>query len=280
MTAADATVLESVLRRDRLVVIAALVGVIAIAWIWLLLGAGLGMSAVSMTRGTGIPAVAEMPGMADKMMAPAVWTPGYALLMFAMWWVMMAAMMLPSAAPMLLLFARVNRTERARERPYVPTGIFGAGYLAAWGGFSALAAGLQWGLERLGLLSPMMTTTSYRLGGAILIAAGLWQLSPVKGVCLRRCRSPMSFIAHGWRPGWLGAFRMGLEHGAYCLGCCWFLMGLLFFGGVMNLFWIGGLAAFVLLEKTIPMGHWLARIAGVGVTAWGVLMLATVAGGP
>ena len=280
MTAADATVLESVLRRDRLVVIAALVGVIAIAWIWLLLGAGLGMSAVSMTRGTGIPAVAEMPGMADKMMAPAVWTPGYALLMFAMWWVMMAAMMLPSAAPMLLLFARVNRTERARERPYVPTGIFGAGYLAAWGGFSALAAGLQWGLERLGLLSPMMTTTSYRLGGAILIAAGLWQLSPVKGVCLRHCRSPMSFIAHGWRPGWLGAFRMGLEHGAYCLGCCWFLMGLLFFGGVMNLFWIGGLAAFVLLEKTIPMGHWLARIAGVGVTAWGVLMLATVAAGP
>jgi len=134
-------------------------------------------------------------------------------------------------------------------------------------------------LERLGLLSPMMTTTSYRLGGAILIAAGLWQLTPVKGACLRHCRSPLSFIAHGWRPGRLGAFRMGLEHGAYCLGCCWFLMGLLFFGGVMNLFWIGGLAAFVLLEKTIPMGHWLGRIAGVGVTAWGVLMLVNAAGG-
>jgi predicted metal-binding membrane protein len=278
MTAADATVLESVLRRDRLVVIAALVGVIAIAWIWLLLGAGLGMSAVSMTRGTGMPAVAEMPGMADKMMAPAVWTPGYALLMFAMWWVMMAAMMLPSAAPMLLLFARVNRTERARERPYVPTGIFGAGYLAAWGGFSALAAGLQWGLERLGLLSPMMTTTSYRLGGAILIAAGLWQLSPVKGVCLRRCRSPMSFIAHGWRPGWLGAFRMGLEHGTFCLGCCWFLMGLLFFGGIMNLFWIAGLAGFILLEKTIPMGHWLGRVAGIVLAVSGILMLAGAVG--
>ena len=131
-----------------------------------------------------------------------------------------------------------------------------------------LAAGLQWGLERLDLLGPMMTTTSYWLGGAILIAAGLWQLTPVKGVCLRHCRSPMSFIAQGWRPGRLGAFRMGLEHGAYCLGCCWFLMGLLFFGGVMNLFWIAGLAAFVLLEKTIPMGHWLGRIAGVGVTAW------------
>src|SRR5208282_1125389 len=167
----------------------------------------------------------------------------------------------------------------SRERPFVPTGIFGAGYLAAWGGFGALATGLQWELERLGPLSPMMTTTGYRLGGAIPIAAGLWQLTPVKGACLRHCRSPLSFIAHGWRPGRLGAFRMGLEHGAYCLGCCWFLMGLLFFGGVMNLFWIGGLAAFVLLEKTIPMGHWLGRIAGVGVTAWGVLMLVNAAGG-
>src|SRR5208282_3505411 len=181
MTASDVTVLESVSRRDRLLVTAALVGVIAIAWIWVLLGAGLGMSAGGMTRGSG------MPGMTDMMMAPAVWTPGYALLMFAMWWVMMAAKMLP--------FARVNRTERARERPFVPTGIFGAGYLAAWGGFSALATGLQWELERLGLLSPMMTTTSYRLGGAILIAAGLWQLTPVKGACLRHCRSPLSFIA-------------------------------------------------------------------------------------
>lgn len=219
-----------------------------------------------------------MPGMADKIMAPAVWAPGYALLMFAMWWVMMAAMMLPSAAPMLLLFARVNRTERARERPFVPTGIFGAGYVAAWGGFSALATGLQWQFERLGLLSPMMTTTSYRLGGAVLITAGLWQLTPAKGTCLRHCRSPLSFIAQGWRPGRIGAFRMGLEHGAYCLGCCWFLMGLLFFGGIMNLFWISGLAAFVLLEKTTSMGHWLARIAGAGIAAWGVLMLANGAG--
>ena len=279
MTAADTTVLESVLRRDRLVVIAALAGVIAIAWIWLLLGAGLGISAVGATRGSGMPGMSKMPGMADMMMAPAVWTPGYALLTFAMWWVMMAAMMLPSAAPMLLLFARVNRIERARERPYVPTGIFAAGYLAAWGGFGMLATGVQWGLERLGLLSPMMTTTSYRLGGAILIAAGLWQLTPIKGVCLRHCRSPLSFIAHSWRPGRLGAVRMGIEHGAYCLGCCWFLMGLLFFGGVMNLVWIGGVAAFILLEKTIPMGHWLGRIAGVAIGAWGVALLAGGTGG-
>lgn len=161
----------------------------------------------------------------------------------------------------------------------MPTGIFAAGYLAAWGGFRALAAGLQWGLEQLDLLSPMMTTTSYWLGGAILIAAGLWQLTPVKGVCLRHCRSPMSFLAQNWRSGRPGAFRMGLEHGTYCLGCCWFLMGLLFFGGIMNLFWIAGLAGFILLEKTIPMGHWFGRIAGVCFAAWGASMLASAAGG-
>jgi len=172
---------------------------------------------------------------------------------------MMLAMMLPGAAPMLLLFARVNRSHKAQDRPYVPTGIFAAGYLAAWGRFSLLAAALQSGLEQLDLVVPMMTTTNYWLGGAILLAAGLWQLTPLKGVCLRHCRSPLALLAQQWRPGQLGAFRMGLEHGAYCLGCCWFLMGLLFFGGIMNLFWIAGLALFVLLEKTIPMGHWFGR---------------------
>jgi predicted metal-binding membrane protein len=269
---ADATVLETVLRRDRVVVVAALVAVIVVSWIWIALGAGTGMSAVAMTQMAGMPDM-------DMMMDRAVWTPGYAALTLAMWWVMMVAMMLPSAAPMLLLFARANRAQKARERPYVATGIFAAGYLAAWGGFSALAAGLQWGLEQIDLLGPMMTATSYWLGGAILLAAGLWQLTPIKGVCLRHCRSPLSFIAQKWRPGRFGAFRMGLEHGTFCLGCCWFLMGLLFFGGIMNLFWIAGLAGFVLLEKTVPMGHWLARIAGVGLVAFGVAMLAGAAAG-
>ena len=268
MVVTDRTVLEAVLRRDRWVVIGALVGVIVVAWVWIILGAGTGMNAVAMTQ------MARMPDM-DMMMERAVWTPAYAALMFAMWWVMMVAMMLPSAAPMLLLFARANRAQKARDRPYVATGIFAAGYLAAWGLFSALATGLQWGLEQLDLMGPMMTTTSWWLGGAILIAAGAWQLTPVKGVCLRHCRSPLSFLAHQWRTGRLGAFRMGLEHGSYCLGCCWFLMGLLFFGGIMNLFWIAGLAAFVLLEKTIPMGHWLARVAGIAAAAWGVIMLAS-----
>jgi len=175
MTAAEATVLEAVLRRDRFVVVAALVGVIAVASLWIVIGAGTGMSAVAMTQ------MARMPDM-DMMMERAVWTPGYAGLIFAMWWVMMVAMMLPGAAPMLLLFVRVNRTQKVRDRPYVSTGIFASGYLAAWGGFSALAAGLQWGLEQLDLLGPMMTATNYWLGGAILLAAGLWQLTPLKGV--------------------------------------------------------------------------------------------------
>jgi predicted metal-binding membrane protein len=265
--AADDTVLEAVLRRDRLAVCAALIAVIAIAWLWILLGAGTGMSAMEMIPGS------SGDGMAG-MMAPAVWSLGYAGVMFTMWWVMMAAMMLPSAAPILLLFARVNRQQRSAGRPFIPTGIFATGYLVAWGGFSVLATGLQWALERLGLLSPMLATTSYWLGGAILIAAGVWQLTPIKGICLRHCRSPMGFLVQSWRPGHGGAFRMGLGHGSFCLGCCWFLMGLLFFGGIMNLFWIIGLAAFVLLEKTVPMGSWIGRIVGVGVAAWGVLLLA------
>jgi predicted metal-binding membrane protein len=269
MTTAGTTVLEAVLRRDRIVVVAALVSVIALSWIWILLGAGTGMTAIAMTLGSG------RPGMAAMLMAPAAWSLGYAGLMFAMWWVMMAAMMLPSAAPVLLLFARINRNQKAGGRPFIPTGIFAGGYLAAWAGFSALATALQWKLERLGLLSPMMATTSYWLGGAILLAGGVWQLTPVKSICLRHCRSPMGFLVQSWRPGRLGAFRMGLEHGSYCLGCCWFLMGLLFFGGVMNLFWIIGLTGFILLEKTLPMASSVGRIVGVGLAIWGVLLLAT-----
>jgi len=174
---------------------------------------------------------------------------------------------------MLLIFARASRRERAGEGPWTPTSVFAAGYLAVWGGFSALATALQWGLEKIGLLSGMMATTATWLGAAILIVAGLWQFAPFKHTCLRHCRSPIGFLAGHWRAGSVGAFRMGLEHGAYCLGCCWFLMALLFFGGVMNLWWIGGLAAYVLMEKVLPMGHWLGYGAGVGLVVWGVCLL-------
>jgi predicted metal-binding membrane protein len=273
LAGSEATALERVLRRDRVILVAALAMVVAIAWVWVVVGAGTGMSTIGMTRRSGMPQGTSM------IMEPAVWNLGYAGLMFAMWWVMMVAMMLPSATPMLLLFARVNRQQRARERPYVPTGVFAAGYLLAWGGFSVLATALQWALEQAGLSSPMMVTTSYWLGGGILLAAGLWQLTPIKAVCLRHCRSPLGFLMQGWRPDRVGALRMGLEHGTYCLGCCWFLMGLLFFGGIMNLFWIAGLAGFVLLEKTIPLGPWFGRAAGLAATLCAVWMLVEAAGG-
>jgi predicted metal-binding membrane protein len=278
MTETRDSALETVLRHDRWVVVCGLLAVAGAAWVWIVLGAGMGMDAIQMTR----MAVAEnrgfagaMAAMAMETMRPATWDPGYALLMLAMWWAMMVAMMLPSAAPMLLLYARVMRKEQAAGRPYVPTGVFAAGYLAAWGGFSLVATALQWGLERLNLISDMMATTNLWLAAGILVAAGLWQLTPLKQVCLKHCRTPLSFLLHAWRPGLRGGFLMGLRHGAYCLGCCWFLMGLLFFGGVMNLYWIAGLALFVLLEKVLPLGHWLGRLAGVGLTAWGAWLAAT-----
>ncbi len=256
----EAGSLEALLTRDRMVLVAGLVAVLVMAWGWLVAGAGMEMSAVEMTA---------MAGMDGWLMRPAVWTLAYAALIFAMWWVMMVAMMLPSAAPMLLLFARINRKDKEAGAPLVPIALFATGYLLVWGGFCAVATALQWGLESARLLSPMLVTTNKWLGAGILIAAGLSQFTPLKAICLRHCRTPLGFLLGSWRSSRLGALRMGLEHGAFCLGCCWFLMALLFFGGVMNLYWIAGLAVFVLLEKTIPLGHWLGRVAGVVLVAWG-----------
>jgi predicted metal-binding membrane protein len=181
----------------------------------------------------------------------------------------MLAMMLPSATPMILLFAAVNRKQRARGGPFVPTAAFAAGYLVLWAVFSVLAVALQWGLQRVELVSPVLLRADIVVGGLLLVAAGLYQLTPLKHACLEHCRSPAHFLSRHWRSGPAGALRMGMEHGAFCVGCCWFLMLLLFVGGVMNLAWIAGLAAFVLLEKTVPAGHWLARAAGVALLLTG-----------
>jgi predicted metal-binding membrane protein len=256
------SVFETVLRRDRAVVVAALVLVIALSWAWIAIGAGTGMSAIDMTR---------MPR--DMMMTLAIWTPGYAALIFLMWSVMMVAMMLPSAAPVLLIFARVGREGSITKSPWTPTGCFAAGYVAVWAGFSLVATGLQWVLEGSGLLSAMMATTATWLGAIILIGAGLWQFAPIKQACLRYCRSPLGFLTSRWRGGRAGPFRMGLEHGSHCLGCCWFLMALLFFGGIMNLWWIGGLAAYILIEKLFPIGQSLSYAAGIGLISWGAILL-------
>lgn len=191
-----------------------------------------------------------------------------------MWCAMVLAMMLPSAAPMILLFATVNRKQRETGHPHVATSIFAVGYLAAWAGFSLVAVILQWGFERTGILSPMLVGTNVIFGGVLLLAAGVYQLTPIKHACLRHCRSPLAFLSTHWRRGARGALRMGLVHGAFCVGCCWFLMGLLFFGGVMNLYWIAGLALFVLFEKTVPAGHWLGYATGVALLVWSAGMLA------
>jgi predicted metal-binding membrane protein len=250
--------IERVLKRDRVIVTAGLSLVAAASLLYILAGAGMDMAG-------------------GMMSAPADWSAGYALLMFFMWWIMMVAMMVPSAAPMILLFAAVHRKSAGSANPNIPTLIFTSGYLAVWGGFSVAAVALQWFLTSVHLLSPMLEGTSLVLGGLLLVAAGIYQLTPLKEACLRHCRSPMHIVMSRWRPGTLGAIRMGCEHGVFCLGCCWVLMGLLFYGGVMNLAWIGGLAVYVLIEKLAPMGDKIGRYAGGLLIVWGaaVLWLAT-----
>ena len=211
--------LGKLLRRDRLIFYLALATVLVVCWVWLILGAGMSMSAIDMTR---------MAGMDGWLMQQAQWTLGYAALMFSMWWIMMIAMMLPSAAPVLLLYMRLVANSAHRDRQLSPVASFAAGYLLAWGLFSALATALQWAMEASRTMSPMLEVTHVWLAAAILIGAGLWQLTPLKAVCLRHCRSPLGFLMGSFRAGPGGALRMGIEHGAYCLGCCWFLMGLLF----------------------------------------------------
>jgi predicted metal-binding membrane protein len=271
--------LESVLRRDRLVVVIALGAVMVLSWAYVLAGAGMGMSAMEMTRMThavglggsgqsGLP----MSGM-NGTLVTRFWSVGYAVIAFFMWWIMMLGMMLPSAAPMLLLFARMMRKEKEKGAPYVPTGVFALGYAVMWAAFSGVATGAQWGLESIGLLSAMMVGTSTVFGAVLLIAAGIWQLTPLKQACLKHCRSPIGFLSSHWRSGRAGAFTMGLVHGAFCLGCCWFLMALLFYGGIMSLYWIIGLALYVLLEKLLPARAWLGQLTGVGLIAWGTLLL-------
>jgi predicted metal-binding membrane protein len=190
---------------------------------------------------------------------------------FAMWTVMMVGMMTGSAAPVVLLFAAMHARRGSQRAPSVVFA-FGAGYLLVWTAFSAVATLAQSALHQAAMLSPAMTTSSPRLSGAILIAAGVYQLTPFKGACLTHCRSPLGFLMSHWRDGTAGALRMGIVHGTYCLGCCWALMGILFVVGVMNLVWVAALAIFVLVEKVGPAGAFVARAAGVAMVAAGALV--------
>ena len=189
---------------------------------------------------------------------------------FAMWVVMMVGMMAGAAAPMLLLFAGAQAGRGSPTPMALP--LFGLGYLTVWVGFSACAALAQEALHRAAMLSPAMAASSPRLSGAILIAAGVYQLTPFKGACLTRCRSPLGFLMTGWRDGAFGAFRMGLAHGTYCLGCCWALMVVLFAVGVMNLLWVAALTVLVFMEKVGPVGAGVARAAGVAMIVFGIYL--------
>jgi predicted metal-binding membrane protein len=252
--------LDTLVRRDRVIAGVALAALVVAAWAYLLhLGA--------MSHG----AMPDMPGMHP-------WGGVEVGALTVMWIVMMVAMMTPAAAPMILTFAAVHRRRLADGRPAVPTAVFVLGYLAVWSLYSVAAALAQTALHEAALLSPAMAATSPLLAAALLIAAGVFQWTPLKRACLAACRSPLSFLMTGWREGRAGALVMGVRHGVYCLGCCWALMALLFVAGVMNLLWVAAIAVAVLVEKALPRGDVIGRVMGLALIAAGIAV-AVRAGG-
>jgi predicted metal-binding membrane protein len=263
--------LEILLRRDRLIVASALGVIAALAWGYVLwLATDMNMGGMNMSGFRMVPA-----GIGLMAPAAAPWSAVEFALVFAMWAVMMVGMMAPSAAPMILLYARAGRQQRIAGKPLAATGWFAAGYLLAWAGFSLAATLVQWALERNALLDARMASADILLGAAILIAAGIYQWLPIKDTCLTQCQSPIRFLmTHGgFRSTVGGCLRLGFLHGTYCVGCCWVLMALLFVVGVMNVLWIAALAVLVLLEKLTPWGRSVARIAGAGCIVAGVWMI-------
>lgn len=244
-------------RQDRAFVVFGIVAITLLSWAYLVRMAGM-MNAAAADK--AMHAAMGMPEMA-------AWGTAEFLMLFLMWAVMMVAMMLPSAAPMILLVAGTYRRRGNRSRTL--TVAFGSGYLIAWTAFSGAAALAQLMLHRAALLSANMATKSAIIGGGILLLAGIYQWLPLKTACLTHCRSPLAFLASHWREGQAGALAMGLRHGLYCVGCCWALMLLLFAAGVMNLLWVAAIAMFVLVEKLAPQGHVVSRVAGVTLIAWG-----------
>jgi predicted metal-binding membrane protein len=253
--------LEAVLRRDRAVVLAGLALLTLSAWAY-----------VVYLR-WAMPAMGDM-AMASGMAMPQVrsWGAVELLLLFVMWAVMMVAMMVPSVAPLILMFARASR-QKGADRVAGSAAILLLGYLMVWLGFSLLATLVQWKLHDYALLSPMMASTSPILGGGLLAIAGIFQFTPLKRTCLTHCRSPMGFLMSEWRDGRWGTLVMGLKHGANCVGCCWMLMGLLLVAGVMNLLWVAAIAGFVLVERIAPGGERLGRIAGAALILAGIALI-------
>ena len=243
---------------DRAVVGASLAGMTILAWIYLVREA---------------EKISQMDaGMAMPQMS--TWDLGHLGFLVVMWSIMMIAMMVPSVTPRVMMFTTINRKRLGSDRrDLLPIGIFIAGHLMAWAIFSAGVSVAQWGLHAATLLSPMMTSTTLILGGVLLVTGGIYQWTPLKYACLVHCRTPRSFLMTSWRPSRRGALIMGLHHGLFCVGCCWVLMALLFVAGVMNVLWVGAIAAFVFIEKVAPRGDIIGRIVGVLLVAAGLWVL-------
>ena len=305
--------LPVLLSRQNWVVSISLLLVVVLSGIYTFLGIGMNMSALDMTRMSGIFSMPDagtsidmdmdgkmgmsMPsedmsasGNVPKVMGQnqnmmqmgdqsgmemqSSWSFSTTILMFLMWWLMMIAMMVPSAAPTLLLFHSLKKLGSEAQRALPQTYLFLLGYLGAWAFFSVAACLMQAKLEANSLTSPMMMqSTSTYLSGALLVMAGIYQFTTFKNVCLEKCRSPAEFLAENNRKGEFGALIMGVRHGAFCLGCCWALMALLFVGGVMNLYWIVGIALYVAIEKLLPQLSWLDKVLGVSLIGAGILLI-------
>lgn len=261
---------------ERLSVVAGLVVVSAVSWTYTvrmarsMSGSGNSTEAISEHGAhhmTGHDAIhsAAMPHLAS-------WGLTEAWMTFVMWAVMMAAMMLPTAIPMVLAFANVNR-QNGRSGVLVPVSAFTVGYLGSWGIYCIGATVVQWGLLRAALLSPVTLVSGPVLGGILLMVAGLFQWSPWKDACMEKCRNPFGFLLTHWKPGHLGAFKLGSRYGLYCVGCCWLLMMICFSLGVMNLVWMALLTIFMLVEKITSAGRPISRTAGVVLALWGGWML-------
>ena len=254
--------LAAVPARDRYLISVCLAIITGLAWAYL----------VYLAR--HLPSARDSARMAAAMGMPVdrSWTPLDGLFTFAMWAVMMVGMMAPSAAPVLLLFAAGRRSRDKRRLPLAVL-MFGLGYLAVWAGFSVAATFGQWALQRASLMAETMRVSEAWLAAAILVGAGLYQLTPLKGACLTHCRSPLGFLMTNWRDGTVGALRMGTRHGMFCVGCCWAVMAVMFVVGIMNLAWVASLAALVLIERVTPLGFLVSRLGGLTMLGYGAYLL-------
>jgi predicted metal-binding membrane protein len=252
-------VTQAVIQRDRKIVMSGLAAVILLATAY----------TVYMARELHVPVdMAMMPEVHANLASHYDF-----IFLFAMWTVMQVAMMSPTAVPMVLMYSKIERHSQPGRIPFFRISLFFLGYLLLWAAFSAVFALLQMGMHSASMLSNDFATTNPWLSGGILIAAGLFQFSALKQACLKQCRSPVGYLMTEWRSGRSGALLMGLKHGLHCVGCCWIIMALLFVAGVMNLFWMAAITAFVLIEKLTARGELFGRVVGVGLIVWGFLII-------